>query len=153
MAVLIPSGRMVFQVGGVTFVDLNNMITLGAFSSSSGNYATFRQPNGTAGYAVTSAKTLKLYAMRLQSAATASQQSQLAYGDNDVGFNTSTVPTNPVYWIGSNSVDILETQTNSNQWSRDGELSIRFDIVATKYPFHKGNGTHLQVCTVFGYEV
>lgn len=154
----IPIGTLgnidVLQIGSSdygyqTFVDMDNLITIGAGMGGNG-FSTLRLPNGTAGYPVTTGKTLKLRAMSIREPNASNKIVQIGYGNTDVGFNSVSAPTTPVYCFGdsyaSGGVSQLVVTTANIK-----SAPIRFDVLATKYPFAESTGG----CAVsaYGYEV
>lgn len=117
-------------VGGRIFTDLSTIIIVTApLDQSTGAKATFRLPGGTAGYPVTAAKTYTVHAISLN-ANTAISGYQFLYSDNDVGLNTATAHTNPIYENGG-SITVASVGTPANTFQG---IATKFAIPAGKYP-------------------
>ena len=110
-------------IAGTTYVDLVNLIFIGGLVTA-GNGASLRKGNGTAGYQVTAGKTLTLTSV--QCTLTTAGTATLAYSDNDIGQNSATALTNPVYYFAQ-TVQFNMTSTGNT------EQSIYFPVAATKY--------------------
>lgn len=141
-------------VGGVTFVDLTNLIVVGAaWQNSTGTKSsTLRKPGGTAGYQVTSGKTLTLRAWHMawhDVTAAANDSVIFLYSDNDIGFDSATAFTNPVYMFGTSSRSTANHAVVAN--TQDGPLF--FPVAATKYAGLSPNVTNVSGSILaFGYE-
>lgn len=119
------------------------------------NRCTMRKGNATAGYQVTAGKTLTIEAVQYQVTATSGNSGcQLAYGDNDVGFPSNTVPTNIVYLAGVTNLYFTFNASigpnNTNYGNQEG--IVQFDVPAGKYPAVTGDATAYCNVTVFGHE-
>lgn len=116
-------------LNGRTFTDMSNLIALCAYSVGGPHFATLRKQSGTAGYQVTAGKTMKIFAAKIfgQNATTSDPACTPAYGDNDVGQDTGSTPTNVVYFGGDSSMAI------GAQTSKYEDVAIDFNIPATKY--------------------
>ena len=134
--------------GFVTFVDLENLLTLGTGCGGNG-FSTYRNHNASAGYTVTALKTLQLKALSVRELSNVNKAIQVGYGDTDVGLNSLTPPTNPVYCFGgsltANNIALLFLGAATQR-----SAPIRFDVIAGKYPFNEGAGSS---GTIYGYEV
>lgn len=114
-------------VAGRVFTDLTTLITLHAIAGGS-NYATFRLPNGTSGYQVTTGKTYTVYAAKTYLTAAAGWTSMtIGYGDNDVGQTSAAAPTNLVVVGGSTTIPLVAAASPA-------EAPTKFNIPALKYP-------------------
>lgn len=140
-----PTVRECIQVADVNFLDIPNLKCLIAVGNAA-KYSTFRSANGTAGYQVTTGKTLKFRAARVVVVtAAASGGVVLGYGDTDVNIAAGAAPTNPVY-LGGSSFVRLQNLSVEGQFS----MPVRFDVPAGKYPFIFSDG--LCAVFIFGYE-
>lgn len=125
------------QLGERNVADLTGIVCLGAYISTGGK-ATFRDPNGTAGYVVPTGKTLTLLGMTISAAIAAGAQITVNYSDADVGFNSVTAFTNPFYLF--NDVQFAPFKQgggNAAAGPNPGMLSsfaLNFQIPAGKYP-------------------
>lgn len=141
-------------VGGRTYTDLTNLIELSCYAAGNNN-CTFRAPNGSAGYAVTTGKTLKIQSFRCFVITSASNTGTgwLLYADNDVGVNTATAFTNGVRYGGSAASGYLAS-FGSLVSSGYFEGPISYSIPAGKYPGIQGNDTGVVYnCKIYGYEI
>lgn len=122
------------QVGGAVFTDLANLITLAVQISSSSN-GTFRnaKTGATAGYAVTASTTLNIRALRALPNSTSAGTFVLLYGDTDLGFNSGSAFSNPVYYGGSSGMVAIVFPPN-NAATPYAECTVNFNVPAAKYP-------------------
>ena len=121
-------------IGGVTFTDLTNLIVLTGAVGAINNKTTLRKPDGTAGYQVTVGKTLTHRAVMLQiknSTVTSTTYPKFQYSDNDVGVDTVTAFTNPVFYGGDtfNATFGLNVQA----LAASNHFPIFWSVPATKY--------------------
>lgn len=145
-----PSVVPSITIGGRVFTDLRNLKVLNGYSyNASANYVSLRLPNASAGYAVTTAKTLRITA-GFGYALAASTLGSMCYGDNDVGGSGTTPPTNIVYMSGdANFGQLLNLSATSDA---DKFWVLNFTVPAGKIPclkFNAGGGGRV---TFFGYE-
>lgn len=120
-------------IGGRVFTDLTNLIILhGAVAAGQAN-CSLRKANGVAGYAVTAGKTLTIYACKGRSNTAANTKIILLYSDNDMGVDTATAPTNPVYIMGSTANYGL-TYSGGASVDQEQAHEINFQVPATKIP-------------------
>ena len=107
-------------------------------------------------YQVPVGKTFRLLAAHceLLTASAANPSVILMYGDNNVGVNSASGPTNPIGVIsgvaGSNAADYIF----GGLWSATPikELALSGKVPTGKYPTLAGNVTNMNV-TIYGYEV
>lgn len=128
--VLIPN----LTVAGRVFTDLARLIILigPTENAASSSRTTLRKPSGSAGYQVTTGKTLTVYAIRAISTAN-TFSAFLAQTDNDVGIAGNTAFTNPVYFAGlSPSTDPVFFAT-LNAAGYTLEIACDFQVVSQKY--------------------
>ena len=151
MSVLIPGARSVIQVGGRVFTDLNNLLIFRARTSTTatGANCTMRVANGTAGYAVTTGKTLTIRAIKaVGDVASAFTYFSLLYSDNDMGFATNNAATNAVHAYGASSESFGTDPTLENN-----TFNTNFAIPAAKYPgVIDGNTGAGLGYEIYGYE-
>lgn len=143
-------------VGGLVLTDLTNLIVL-AGEVFTNSRTSFRLPTASSGYAVTTGKTLKVHAMRLNFQGTGGDAIFLTYSDNDVGFSSATAFTNSVPYAGttnrpfpygSGSQGNAAANTNgSTEYS-----GIYFNVPATKYLGAQSTATNLSGIQAFCYE-
>lgn len=130
-------------VGGRTFTEseitafesgTTGVILYGTLTGSN-KYATFRKQDSSSGFQVPAGKTLTIVAIRIWcETASVVFGTQVLYGDNDVGINTATQPTTPVYIGGGSSTNtafIPAGQTPNNSFA---ETSLNFSVPQNKYP-------------------
>ena len=140
------------SVGGRIFTDLANLIVLIGRTSTTNRYSTGRLFSASSGYQVTAAKTLKIMAGRVRTGTASNEiQLRLGYGDTDVGQDSSSAPTNPVWNGGDTSIaQISVIGTVATEFAADCYMNIP----ATKYPCiddgSTGGGCSY---TLYGYEV
>lgn len=152
---IIPAAVPTLTVGGRVFTDLANLkILFASVTDATNKNSSFRKDGTSAGYAVTSGKTLTVLAVRLYSGAVTVGNANLGfilYSDNDVGLNSATSFTNPVFSTG--------TGAGSALWSQGGtvltmplEAALSFAVPTGKFIGWQNNGTALQTAVLFGYE-
>lgn len=143
-------------VGGRVFTNLTSLIILYGWADGTGtsNRCTLRTANGSAGYQVTTGKTLTIRAVRFQTTGASNtagvSPGNLAYADNDVGVATSTAFTNSVNMIGNTS--FIQWGRASLYYGSDGDgAAIDFQVPALKYPAYVASN---QICAIicYGYE-
>lgn len=141
---VIPS----LTVGGRVFTDLSNLIVLYGIAQSA-SHTTLRKPGGSAGYQVTSGKTLTIYAVECFTVtAAAGAAFQLIYADNDVGVGSATAFTNPVYFAGDpNNAFFYNSATGASL-----QRAIWYPVPATKYVGMASGSSNDQNCFFYGYE-
>lgn len=104
-------------------------------------YGTFRIGNGTTGYQVPASKKLVIWHMFAQAVNGVQAYPRLAYGDNDVGVGTTTVPTNIVYQFGV-SASFYATTVAATPATNHFGIPTYFEVPTTKYPaVNVGTGT------------
>ncbi len=157
MAVLVPSARQHLQIGTRVFTDLTNIIYLMGGVTTASRWATLRTPNGTAGYQVTSGKTLYIRSiMMMLNAAGVTGLTQILYGDTDVGFDASAAPTNPIYMAAGSTVVISAAMAAQGSGATSSfthnSPAINFSVPSQKYPCIKSN-TAESSAHAYGYEI
>ena len=149
-ASLVPN----LTIAGRTFTNLTNLIILTGPTENavSSSRTTLRKPSESAGYQVTTGKTLIIYAVRLISTA-GSFSPYFAYTDNDVGIAGNTAFTSPVYLAGlSPSSDPFFFAT-SNAAGSTLELALDFKVPSQKYfSIDSNSSTVSGSVTAYGYE-
>ncbi len=142
-------------VAGRVFSDMANLISLYTYTESN-TKGTFRKSNGSAGYPVTTAKTLTLGAMRviINAASSAVYPIQLAQSDNDLGLDSSSSLTNPLYYAGASTAGIILMGNPGILVSGPGYFEsggFAFQVAATKYASIVAASSHMHIQT-WGYE-
>lgn len=157
MSVLIPSTRPTLQVGGRVFTDLTNLIVLGT-RADGGQFGTFRDLNTNAGYQVTTGKTLTIHAARMiPRDGGITTHGNIFYGGNDVGLNSASAPTTPVYPIGDSSFIVLKALLGTTGVPSDRTLEASnalnwdFQVPQSMYPQFTVTGSSA-LCIAYGYE-
>lgn len=153
-----PYSGPVITMGGVTY-PARGLKVLTA-RTDTGKSTTFRTNFGTAGYVVPALKSFKILAMSLWAADGVTTQANglLLYADNDIGWNTATALTNPVYYgKGATGGD----QLSIPQFSCDtaskivpasvNQYPIVADVPTGKYISLTGSGATVW-CQIIGYE-
>jgi len=143
------------DIGGRIFTDLTNLIVLQAQNTTTSHWGTFRKPNSTSGYQVTSGKTLHILGAQSSIIVDggAGGNATVLYGDTDVGIDSASAPTNPIYPYGTVAVSISGS-IPLNLAPGVYPQSLNFDVPATKYPalyVPAGTGQQVQI-TIYGYE-
>lgn len=150
-------------VGGRTFVDLDPADGFKGLvgTVSSGSFTTFRDVNGTSGYAPPGGKTFKILAIKLylvNASASASSAFNLGYADTDAGVQGGG-PTNQKYVGNDNSnahIFPIPWQGSANGPVDNAfELSYgeSFTVPTGKFPFITGSGGGQILAILYGYEV
>lgn len=150
--VILPSGGggitgPVFQVAGYVFTDLTNLKIL-QFSFTGNSFSTPRIAGSSSGYQVTAGKTLNVLALKVVDPVAVAMN--IAYADNDTGLVTNTTPTNPVYMGTLSTTNNAQLTTAASPFFN--ELSLSFNVPATKFPFVFISGGTV-VGFIYGYEV
>lgn len=109
----------------------SNLLVLYAHNTSgAGRFATFRKYGATAGYQVTAGKTMTVIALRAnQQSVSAAPGIKLMYSDNDVQFDSSTTPTNPVY-VGNANAQHFALPNSIGAFT---DIILSFPVIATKF--------------------
>lgn len=143
-------------VGGQVFTDLTTLIVLYGSVATTTRYTTLRKPGATSGYQVTTGKTMTIRAAKINYITpTGSPTINFLYGDTDVGINSASAPTNPVYLGGdsSSSCGVLGgTSGASSGPATYGESSPFFPVVALKYSAMFLNVTATVNILAYAYE-
>lgn len=141
-------------LGGYTFSpeQLSGLIILHAQVNTAGRVSTLRKANATSGYQVTSGKTLHIKAVKIMNVSTtALSVGHLGYGDTDVGFNSASPPTTPVWMAGESSVPMLGGTYAASDATANAHF-VSFDVPATKYAFIFLTGPSGNSAIMYGYE-
>lgn len=155
MNIVVPSAIPTLTVGGRVFTDLQNLIILKGYAQLSQN-ATLRNFTGTAGYQVTAGKTLQIQAVEWQTNSyfTTGHSVFVLQTDNDVGLNTATAFTNPVYPFGNSTDTFGGLNVCNDTGTIRSQKVYRFNVAAGKYvSMVNAAGSVNTEVTVFGYEV
>jgi hypothetical protein len=130
-------------MGGRVFTDLDNLIYLSG-AVPTGARCTLRKNNGSAGYQVTTGKTMTIYAAVGFPSTTSYGNFTLFYADNDVGQSSSTALTNGVYLNGDSASRIIFYQANNaSTWGIGSPCN--FAVPAQKYSgAENSNGGFIQ---------
>lgn len=144
-------------VGGVVFTDLSAaLIVLYGSVATTTRYTTLRRTTATAGYQTTSGKTLTIRACKITYISlTGNPTINLLYGDTDVGLNSSSAPTNPVYLGGdsSSSCGVLGGSSGAASGPVSyGETAPFFNTPSTKYSAMFLNIEATTNMLAYGYE-
>ena len=109
------------------------LVMAGTWLDSSRQYATFRIGHASSGYQVPASKKLVIWHMFAQATNGVQAYPRLAYGDNDVGTSTSSVPTNIVYAFGVSAAFYGTTVATTIDTNFFG-IPTYFEVPTTKYP-------------------
>jgi hypothetical protein len=143
-------------VGGRVLTDLTNLITLYAPITTSGHYTTARQAAASAGYTPSGSKAFKVAAMvPVPNGGASSTNFGILYGNTDVGFDSASAPTSPIYPGGFSTAVQRWGQASS---ASSGSYVNNFVIPSVD--FVVPNGKYLAVVAdnsscnamVYGYE-
>ena len=138
MASLVPSAKSV--IGGADYGSIvadTNAVLLIADSINSGNFSTLRVADGSgSGYQVPTGKTLHLYVYLHRSLSPNRGVTYLGWGDNDVGFNNVSIPTNSVNAISGGALNTGSAVFDITFSALDQlfEVPLNTQIPAGKYP-------------------
>lgn len=142
------------SIAGRQFTDLSSTtgVKVLAWGSSAGaSNCTPRLPGTASGYQVPGGKTYQLWVVTVQTNAGGSRDMKIAYCDNDVGWETSTGPTNAVY-LGAQSTAVFSFPSGSSPSNQ--QFFYRFDVPTGKYLFINGATTGDSMSGfMIGYEV
>jgi len=141
-------------VNGVTLVDLTNLIILGGAVATSNRYTTLRKMNSSSGYQVTAGKTFTVHAIDMHSnTTTIFTHASLLYGDTDVGLDSASGPTSPVYPCGDANFEVAVYSGNNSSSSSIAKnvVNVFFQAPAAKY-LATLIGTAAAQLIVYGYE-
>ncbi len=131
------------------FADVANLKVLHAAFTTGGSGGTFRSGNGTSGYAVTALKTLRIRALKILPRSAATGDIYFCQTDNDVGIDSGTAFTNPVYLGGAATMFINPPATIGATF----EVAVNFTVAAGKYLSCRDSaGTARIMAIAYGYE-
>jgi hypothetical protein len=156
--VAVPQAVKSLTIGGRTFVgdEVDNLLILNGIAAAA-NATTLRKPNVSAGYQVPAGKKYTIYAIDVQNNhASSTTQVSVGYADNDIGLNSGSALTNPVYAnTGTNSnFSGVTGPHNGGGFSGSGQTQAvinKFVVPAGKYPFCQANSGSFSV-QLFGIE-
>lgn len=138
-------------IGGRVFTDLTTIKML--YARQGGDVrSSFRLANGTSGYAVTGGTTLTVYAVAIIPNDSSTIGFQLAYSDNDVGSDTNTAFTNPVYWMGASNALHQVAAVGSGMPEAVRSFALNFQVLAAKYPGLQISTAARFSMILYGYE-
>lgn len=139
------------NVGGRIFTDLTTALIMAVTQVGANTFGTFRKTQGTAGYQVTTGKTLTIHAVQLICNAGGNYTTGgLGYGDTDIGLNSAAAPTNPIYIGGSTGIQpFAASALASGGYQNVGQYPCNFTVPALKYPLWNGPQSQAMI---FGYE-
>ncbi len=151
MNVLVGPQIRTLAIAGSTFTDLTNLIVLiGTFNAAVNGYSTLRLPSASAGYVVTTGKSLKIVALEVKVRAAGAAGDLLLFGsaDTDQGLQTNTAPTNPVYPAGLNTSEAKDISVIGTI-----AYNVLYAVPSAKYLFFYNNGSIATgTVTAYGYE-
>ncbi len=140
-------------IAGRTFTNLSGLIIVYGSILTTSHSATFRKANGASGYTPSGSLAFKGYALRLSPSTVASTGGSysLAQSDNDVGLDSATSLTNPVYIAGSaNAFAIAPPQTLA---ALPIDFAIDIPVLNGKYlTLNDSGGVGRIDAIVYGYE-
>lgn len=138
-----PSAVSSLIVGGRVFTEVDQLINLVGYQSGATNIrATFRKTNGSAGYEVPVGKSFRVMAWEYNNQdQNVADGLALCYTDNDVGINTSTAFTNPVWLGGDASAAAVSTRGVQKPALQNQSGAIEFLVPAGKFISMQGAAT------------
>lgn len=148
-----PPGIPALQIAGRVFTDLTNLLVFaGTINGATNRYCSPRLYSGTAGYQVTSGKSLVIWAVATDISVAGTSFMGVGYCDNDVGMATNTAPTNPIYQPSSAS---LLAATGLGVYATGvKEFATKLIIPTGKFLLVDSvGGTTVGTVKLFGYEV
>ena len=125
------------RVGGYTFSNPKNLKILFHYMGGGGTkYSTGRLGSGSAGYVVPTGFKLVIRAVKAEyNGSTVTNLSfTFGYGDTDVGLNSGSLPTSPVYFCGDSNMITGILGGNIASEVMNG-APINFEVPAGKYFF------------------
>lgn len=137
-----PAGDQVL-FGDTLFINPKNIKILKAQCGNGGKYGTFRLAGTATGYTPATGKRFAVLASMIDTAFSTGGTAELGSGDNDVGWNVATVPTNAV----PQGVVASPSATGVTKHS------ILASFPAGKYPYCLGTGNSGFFVYLYGYEV
>ena len=133
------------QIAGSVFTDLTNIQVLWAYTVSQ-TRSVFKKINASTGYAVTTGKTLNVTGY--MTFATSLTYFIFVSADSDIGFDTATAFTNPVYEVGGSTLGLYGNETTAAPLYK----STIFTVPALKYMNYQSPGSNQVKIQAFGYE-
>ena len=132
-------------VGGREFTNLSSttFVLLSGSTIAGGSYATLRLGSASSGYVVPTGKTLTIWAVSFFG--TGTSESTLGYASSDVGFNSVSAPSSPVYLYGANTAAFTGPASNTIY-----QAPAFFQVPAGSYPFVSVQVSNASM-TVYGY--
>lgn len=145
-------------INGRTFVDIDNIFILAAYVATDGRFSTFRKPDGTGGYQVTSGKTFTVLALDpVAKAQFANNQSSIILLTSTAattGFDQAAEPAGAVYAYGDATISAGAIGgSNTNLQYRNPALALKFAVAQNLFLNMKGNGGISTTWYAYGYEV
>lgn len=150
-----PARVQSLQVAGLIITNFVNFKVVGISSTSAGGtrYATARALGGTAGYQVPGGDQFRIVAARITG--DSNPDWGIGYGDTDVGFNSASAPTTPVYIFGTSDAVFYSTTAGGPSevaFAEPEDTTGGFIVPASKYPFIVENAGTAFAGFLFGYE-
>lgn len=155
---IVPPAIPTLTVGGRVFTDLNNLLIVTGYCLGTTNVNTsMRKAGGSSGYQVPASKSFRILAAQIECGQTTAGSNILGYvlyADNDVGVNSSSAFTNPIYMGGTQLAGVLGTGA-SLAGVQQYTVNIDFSVPTGKYPafFNGSTATNNTTVRYFGYEV
>jgi len=150
------------NIAGSTYKH-EGMVVLLAFTTNGASYATPKKMGSTAGYQVPVGKTFRLLGIDYVGSAAPSTSIGVAlgYADTDVGLNTGSAPTNPVYWwsagiswfIFASAINAVGAAFNRAQASLPDSSGNAATAAAGKYLVMNDSSSGNHQVIIYGREV
>ena len=148
---LVPGVRPILEVGGKVFTNVGSLIVLWNYSSASATpRSTARKTFTGSGYTPSGTKTFEIGAIRVTSDTSSAVQLRFAYVDADIGFDTTTSFTNPVYGAGNSNVRTHHAYPTAGIYQQLGMYAI---VPNAKYIGVELGTNSVYIGNFFGYEV
>lgn len=126
----------------------SNLIILGATNGASTHFTTLRTTNGSSGYQVPGGKSLKIIGYDSSVAVGAAAGGLgILYGDTDVGLDSASAPTNPIYQNANGSASTILLAVSAGFFG----AAVNFTIPTGKYPAVVCAGTIAIYVNIYGY--
>ena len=138
-------------VGGRVFIDLDNLIILYGYAGAN-TACTPRKWNGSSGYTPSGSLKFVCLAVKCTSFSVTAARSQFGSGNTDVGMDSASLPTSPVYVAGSSAVQELASGVSGSTGAGPYETAVYFEIPNGKFAFCNGTAGIDRSYLLYGYE-
>ena len=139
-------------VGSRVFTDLTNLIILYGYAGTN-TACTPRKWDGSSGYTPSGATKYVCHAVKCTSFSVTPARSQFGSASSDVGMDSGSLPSSPVYVAGSSAVQELASGVSGSTGASPYETALYFEVPNTKYAFCNGTSGIDRSYLLYGYEV